>query len=303
MKYINVLFLSIAIVGCSSSPLKPYPGMTLKQFESMSIRSVLGDISKFGNHPELPQVEIWETFDQQYSRKYRIEQDINGKGFFYFLDGKLISNSELNKMLEINRKKKQEEIEKENNRKLKEAELEEQRIKELENNKAIEFYNRQERYAQQERKNRIEKEQEEKINKLLNDKNLRLIYRDGDFVISKNKFEKIIFLKNGRIVSAELVKDDIAKYNSLVKANRDFELLKAKNLSEKWVVSARGVGYCVVTSIKEIGREFDGAAIFSIATSCRNPRFSSGSYGSSNIICGYDRTNYVNMTTHTASCQ
>lgn len=94
-----------AISGCASSPMTPVMGMKVKDLNQMAAMSVLGGIRLYSKHPELENVEIWETYEQQSSRQYGKKPDPNGAGFFYFLNGILVEKSEVDRQVAIQRER------------------------------------------------------------------------------------------------------------------------------------------------------------------------------------------------------
>jgi len=150
---------------------------------------------------------------------------------------------------------------------------------------------------------RRQAQEEAKFMKLIKDNNLEIIYRSGDFAIGKNKGGQFQYIKNGSFVNSSEVKDEIEGYNRALVYQKELENTRQKNIGTKWFATASGVGNCVVTQIRDIGRDEDGSAMFSIQYSCRGRGRSSGSSGADTLYCGFNRTNYINNTSFKARCQ
>jgi hypothetical protein len=103
-----LLIFCIFVAACASTPMKTVPGMTLRAVDSEAALSVLGGIRFHSKHPEIANVEIWETMSQQISRHYGVKPDPNGVGFFYFRNGILIDRAEIDREVAAEASKKKE---------------------------------------------------------------------------------------------------------------------------------------------------------------------------------------------------
>jgi hypothetical protein len=166
------------------------------------------------------------------------------------------------------------------------------------------------RLKEQERLARVAKEEEEeKIKKILREKNLELVYRKDAFVVSKNSQGQYVYIKDGVIKKPIEVKEEINAFEQYLAYQRQLERemkeIKAKNLAYRWVVQAQAVcprGYsCWIKSIKENGRNDDGSVRFSISHESR--RGSGGGSGVSTIDCGFNKSNTLRSTAVNAVCQ
>ena len=93
--------------------------------------------------------------------------------------------------------------------------------------------------------------------------------------------------------------------STLLEQKKEFELVKKKNLANRWVVKAQAVcsrsSSCQITSIREEPRNEDGSARFMISHQTR--KGTSGHVGSSYIECGFNKSNSLSSTTVNAVCQ
>ncbi len=163
-------------------------------------------------------------------------------------------------------------------------------------------------------RNKKEQEQKERqlqdrVNKLIAEYNLVVVYRDGTFLVSKNNADQFFYIKDGAIRKPDELKEEIAAFNLHQKRRIEFERqaseIRNKNLAYRWVVQAQAVcssgSTCRITGIREEQRLADGSASFVI--SHQTWRGSGGSSGNSTIICGFGKQNTLRSTSVNAVCQ
>jgi len=156
---------------------------------------------------------------------------------------------------------------------------------------------------------RLKAEEDEKLKKMLQDKNLEMIYSQGTFVIGKNPKQQLVYIRDGVVKNKSEVKDELNLYEQNLalqqRMEREIRDLRAKNLAYRWVVQAQAVcpsGYrCWIKDIREIGRDDDGSLRFSI--SHERWRGTGGSAGSTSIVCGFNNSNEIRTTSVHAVCQ
>jgi hypothetical protein len=276
------------LAGCASNPIELPNGMKLKEAERNAHLSSFGGIKYYGMHPNLPGIEIYISWDRMMSEKYQFyKNDPNKSGLFYFKDGILISNDQVDKLLQdienesLNAIKKQKD------------DAEKYAIESAENIKKQKIID-----------DRIAVNNTATDN-ILRDKKGVLMYKKDDFSIVEIN-GKLIYLRNGAIEPESNVARDIAEYEAKKIMQKTVETNIQNNLNRNWLVNAQGrrngASTCNVTAINPSGRDDDGNAIFKISTQCRSPA-GSGSSGSHTIKCGTNLQRSHSFTSFLAQCQ
>jgi hypothetical protein len=162
-------------------------------------------------------------------------------------------------------------------------------------------------------KKKMEQEQkdrqlQDKVNKLISENNLIVLYRDGTFLVSKNPGGQYFYIKDGVFKKQNEVKNEIEAFNLYQKRQIEFERqrseIRERNLAYRWVVQAQAVcrvGTCRITGIREQERLEDGSVNFTI--SYQTWRGSAGSSGTASITCGFGKSNSLSSTSVRAVCQ
>ncbi len=147
---------------------------------------------------------------------------------------------------------------------------------------------------------------------------LELIYSKGQFAIGRSPSGQTVYIKDSQIVSEAEVVNELADYRAHVEVERRQRLafeaeqlrladLKAKNLAYRWIVQARITfcspnNRCWIRGIRETARNEDGSVKFTISFENQNVR-GGGTSGSTEINCGFGRSNLLRMTHLEAFCQ
>lgn len=295
----SLLVLVILLVaGCAATPMNPVAGMSVKELDRMAALSVLGGIKKYGQHPEVPEIDVYETYDQQAQRQ-RGKTSEMGAGFYYFKDGRLISDDTVKELVEVKRRA----IARDNEVKQRiiQARIESERIQREEIRRKED-----ERRQKEEDERKIVEQKTRVLNEIITKYNLELVYRRGDFAIARTRSQELVFIKDGEIKQRNQVIAELQEYERYVQAQKAAEARRQQNLSYRWVVQANGANpYCRVDRIDDGGRGFQGEAIFNIYYSCtsRLRPGTGGSVGTRRIDCCLGCANTIRGTDINATCQ
>ena len=158
-------------------------------------------------------------------------------------------------------------------------------------------------------KKKSDEQIEEKLNKLISDNKLKVVYRNGTFLVTKNSAGQYVYIKDVSLRKPSDVRDEINSFNLYqkmqIESERQSKDIKNKNLAHRWVVQAQAVcsggSSCQITGISEGQRLEDGSATFSI--SYQTWRGSGGSSGVATINCGFNQSNTLRSTSVNAVCQ